>query len=159
MRSRCGEAGVLFEIRRGTEASTKRQRAILTMPPNMSAHALATLSSWIYVNLGTRPFDPIAAAAEEALRQEQADVEPPNTAWTCRELRYGVGRAVRKEFLAGVEAICESEAIGCQSHVERGRLALLIVVTISGPEYAVDSAVARMRRWQSRFRVVPDGPG
>jgi hypothetical protein len=155
LRRRCADAGVQCEIRRGTEVSKWRRVAMLTVPANGNEQAISALDRWTYVQLGTRLFDRIQA--EETRRQQRTDRGPHDTTWTSREFKFVVGQVVKGEFLDGVEELCRYAGVRCESRVERKRLALTVVIDISGPSHAVDSAADVIKRWQARFGIVTGG--
>lgn len=128
---------------------------MLTVPANGNEQALAALDRWTYVRLGTRLFDPIQA--EETRCQQQTDRAPHDTTWASREFKFVVGQVVKREFLDGVEELCRSTGVRCESRVDRKRLALTVVINISGPSHAVDSAADVIKRWQARFGIVTGG--
>jgi hypothetical protein len=154
LRSRCAAAGIECEIRRGTEVSKRTRVAILTTPPHLDDHAFAELSRWMFVYLGSRPFDPVEAAAEDRRRREEVERAGPDRTWTSRELKFIVGRIVKREFLDGVEAICASNGVRWDWRVDRKRVALTLVIAISGPTYLVEAAADQLRKWQARFGIV-----
>jgi hypothetical protein len=154
--SQCAAAGVRCEVRAGDQSSSRKKVLILTVPTDVSQHAFATLSGWIYVRVGTRPHDPNAAASE-AVRQRDAiaTVEASN-AWTSQDLEFIVGRLVRREFLAGMASICASTGARWEWRAQRNGLIRTIAVTVSGPSGVVEQTVSQLRDWQ---RLFPAGDG
>lgn len=68
------------------QGSRTGQVLILTVPEKADHHGLAELSRWIYVRLGTRPYDPAEAAAVQEREREGARVA--SRTWTTRELEF-----------------------------------------------------------------------
>jgi hypothetical protein len=152
--SQCAAAGVRCEVRARDEGSSKQNVLILTVPSDVSPHAFATLSSWIYVRVGTRPYDP-SKATSEAARHALAAARAGN-AWTSRDLDFIVGRLVRREFLGGVASICASTGARWEWRPQRNGLIRTIAVTVSGPGSVVEETVSQLRDWQ---RLFPAGDG
>jgi hypothetical protein len=104
--SRCAAAGVRCEVRAGDERSSNGKVLILTVSSDVSQHAFATLSRWIYVRVGTRPYDPGEPASEAVRHREAIATVQASSAWTSQDLEFIVGRIVRREFLGGIGSIC-----------------------------------------------------
>jgi hypothetical protein len=128
---------------------------ILSVPAAVSAHTFQTLSSWIYVRVGTRPHDP-GKLAERAASPEAMDAVQA-TAWTVRDLEFIVGRLVRTEFLGGVDAICAAAGARWEWRTERRRLINTTVVTVSGPGSVVQQTASELLEWQRRFTANTGG--
>jgi hypothetical protein len=155
--SHCAAAGVTCEIRASDQSSSKRKVLILAVPTDVSQHAFATLSSWIYVRVGTRPYD-LSEVNSDAVRHRDAiDAVQANNAWTSRDLEFLVGRMVRAEFLAGIGSICASTGARWESRVERNGLIRTTVVTVSGTRSVVDETVSQLFAWQRRFPAEAGG--
>ena len=125
------------------------QVLILTVGEEADHHGLAELSRWIYVRLGTRPFDPAEAAAVREREREAARVT--SRRWTTRELEFVVGLLVRRQFLRGVEEICAASGARCEVQTRRERLIRTTVVALAGPGAVVDETEARLRDWRRQF--------
>jgi hypothetical protein len=155
LKSQCAAAGVLCTV--STAGLGKKKVVILTVSGEVNDVALAKLSSWIYISLGTRPYD-----LHESLDsvQSPAAAEPlqADNAWTSRDLSVVVGRLVRKEFLAGVGAICAATGARWEWRAQRNRLLRTTLITIAGPAYVVDETARQVREWQGRFRPLPNPP-
>jgi hypothetical protein len=147
--SRCESAGVQCEVTTVGSGSSKRKVLILSVPVAVSDHAFETLSSWIYVRVGTRPHDPTEPADGVASPAAMDAVQA--TAWTVRDLEFIVGRLVRKEFLGGVDAICAAAGARWEWRTERRWLIKKTVVTVSGPGSVVQQTASELLEWQRRF--------
>lgn len=153
LKSQCAAAGVLCTV--STEGSGKKKVAILTVSAEVDDVALGKLSSWIYVSLGTRPYD-LHGGSDSVQPSAAADRLQANDAWTARDLSFAVGRLVRKEFLAGVGAICAATGARWEWHAQRNGLLRTTVITIAGPAHMVDEAARQILEWQGHFRHLPD---
>jgi hypothetical protein len=155
--SHCAAAGVQCEEWTDGEGSGNKGALILTVPAGVNAAAFAKLSSWIYVRVGTRPYDLSEAASAAVRRREPIDAIRADNAWTSRDFEFAVGRMVRTEFLAGVGSICVSTGARWEWHVERRGLTRTIVVIVSGPGSVVDKTVSELVAWQRRFAPLAGG--
>jgi hypothetical protein len=149
--SHCAAAGVRCEVRAGDQRSSKRKVLILTVPTGVSQHAFATLSSWIYVRVGTRPYDPREATSEGVRHRDAIATVQASNAWTSQELEFIVGRMVRREFLGGIASICASTGARWEWRVQRNGPIRTITVTVSGTGSVVDETVSQLRDWQRLF--------
>ena len=147
--SRCARIGVGCELGTRGQGSRTGRLLILTVPAEADHHGFAELSRWIYVQLGTRPFDPAEAAA--ARERERQAAQAASRAWTTRELEFVVGLLVRREFLRGVEEICTASGARCEVQTRRERLIRTTVVTVSGPGAVVERTEAELLDWRRQF--------
>jgi hypothetical protein len=149
--SHCAAAGVRCEVRASDKSVRKGKVVILTVPSDISPHAFAALSSWIYVRVGTRPYDPSDASAEAARQRDAIATARATNAWTSQDLELIVGRLVRREFLAGVASICASTGARWEWRMQRSGPVRIIAVTISGPGSVVEETVDQVRALQRLF--------
>jgi hypothetical protein len=149
--SQCAAAGVRGAVRTSGRGSAKRKVLVLTVPPDVSEVALAKLSSWIYVRVGTRPHDLSEAAADAFSRWSAIAAVPAIDAWTSKDLKFIVGRMVRREFLSGVGSICAATGARWEWRAERQVLTRITLITVSGPGSVVDETASRLLEWQRRF--------
>jgi hypothetical protein len=124
---------------------------VLTVPPDVSQVALAKLSSWIYVRVGTWPHDPSDAAADAFPGRTAIAAVRAIDAWTSKDFKFIVGRMVRREFLSGVASICAATGARWEWRVERQGLTRTTMITVTGPGSVVDETASQLLEWQRRF--------
>jgi hypothetical protein len=155
LKSQCAAAGVLCTV--STGGLGKKKVAILTVSAEVNDVDLAKLSSWIYISLGTRPYDP-HGSLDSVQSPAAADPLQAHNAWASRDLSFVVGRLVRKEFLAGVGAICAATGARWEWRAQRNGLLRATLISIAGPAHVVNETARQVLDWQGRFRSLPGPP-
>jgi hypothetical protein len=154
IKSQCAAAGVRGTVRTIGHGQSKKKVLMLTVPADVDHVAFARFSSWIYVRVGTRPYDTREVAAHVVPRRTATAAGQPMDRWSSKEFKVVVGRMVRKEFLRGVDSICAATGARWEWRVERKGLTRTTLITISGPGSVVAEAARHLLDWQRRFAPV-----